>query len=309
MGNRARALALATWFGTLASAVMATSGAAFAQSAAADAPAKASETKTTVTTVVTTVPAAPVAPAPPAPASGSGSGSGSSESNAAATPAPASNVMGSTYSDHPQTNITDSPRPSRRAAAPARAGTRSAVRAKAAVPADAPIATFPGFEMLPDGGTRVFVQVSKNVAVEERHGSSSLTYVLKGAHVLKRNNTNPLVTIHMNTPVASARLVPSGSDVDFVVTLRASSTPTWKVAQSGDGASRLEIDFPKGTFVNAAAEATPIAKGDPGDRIPADGDSAMQSDEGPSAGRASAPSATPKRKQARLTAAPPKSKP
>ncbi len=32
----------------------------------------------------------------------------------------------------------------------------------------------------------------------------AIVYVLKGAHVDKRNNYNPLVTVHFNTPVTSA---------------------------------------------------------------------------------------------------------
>jgi hypothetical protein len=201
-------------------------------------------------------------------------------------------VVGATYSDHPVTNLTDSPRPPSR-----RAFVRALVHPKTAFAADAPIATLPGFEALPDGGSRV----------EERRGANAITYVLKGAHVMKRNNTNPLVTLHMNTPVASARLVPAGSDLEFVVALRAAGTPTWRVTQSNDGASRLEIDFPKGTFVNAnvASAALPIANARD------EAASTEVADEASTArvrDDAQPTTAAPKKKLLRLTAAPPKPK-
>jgi len=121
------------------------------------------------------------------------------------------------------------------------------------------VATLPGFEMLEDGATRVFVLVSKAVQVEERKSPSRLVYVLKGAHVAKRNNRNPLVTVHMNTPVTSARLVPSGNDTHFVIDLRADAPPTWRVAEAQGGAS-LQVDFPKGTYVTGHAPDVLAAK-------------------------------------------------
>jgi len=114
-----------------------------------------------------------------------------------------------------------------------------------------PLATFPGFEQLPDGGSRVFVQISQNVPVEERRAQGSITYVLKGAHVRVHNDTNTLVTVHFNTPVATAKLIPSGNDALLVVNLRATSSPTFKVTDNTDKSSTLTIDFAKGDFGNA----------------------------------------------------------
>lgn len=114
-----------------------------------------------------------------------------------------------------------------------------------------PLATFPGFEQLPDGGSRLFVQISQNVPVEERRAQGSITYVLKGVHVRVHNDTNTLVTVHFNTPVSTAKLIPSGNDALLVVNLRASSTPTFKVQDNTDKTSTLMIDFAKGDFGNA----------------------------------------------------------
>jgi hypothetical protein len=158
-------------------------------------------------------------------------------------------------------------------ARPARKATRR--RATGAV-----VATLPGFEMLPDGGSRLFVELTRAAAVEEKTGAapakrprtkgkgaaataaresassadaSRLTFVIKGAEVHRRNTENALVTVHFNTPVSRARLVPAGRDLHFIVDLRATSTPAWKVTAGKDDQAVLQIDFPKGEFLPSGA--------------------------------------------------------
>lgn len=118
-----------------------------------------------------------------------------------------------------------------------------------------PVVNMPGFEQTGDGGSRLFVQLSQNVPVEERKAQGSITYVLKGASPRVYNNTNALVTVHFNTPVSKARLVPKGKDLLFVIDLRAAATPTWKVNEGPEKTSVLTIDFPKGDFLPAAGAA------------------------------------------------------
>jgi hypothetical protein len=115
----------------------------------------------------------------------------------------------------------------------------------------APDATLPGFETLGDGSSRLFVELTKSVAVVEKKApdARALTYVLKGARVHLHNNTNALVTVHFNTPVVRARLVPHGNDVLFVVELRANVSPTWKMTPAKDGTAILQVDFPRGDFL------------------------------------------------------------
>jgi hypothetical protein len=103
----------------------------------------------------------------------------------------------------------------------------------------------PGFETLADGSSRLIVELTKPVA----------TYVLKGARVIKRNNTNALVTVHFNTPVTSARLVPHGHDLWFVVELRASVQPTVTMDTSKDGGAVMHIELPKGQYLPGEASA------------------------------------------------------
>lgn len=114
-----------------------------------------------------------------------------------------------------------------------------------------PVVNTPGFEQTADGGSRLFVQLSQMVPVEERKAAGSITYVLKGASPRVWNNTNALVTVHFDTPVSRARLVPQGQDLLFVVELRAAATPTWKITESTDKSAILTIDFPKSDVLQA----------------------------------------------------------
>ncbi len=168
--------------------------------------------------------------------------------SAASTEKPASqNVTGYGYSDHTPTHT-----PARPLAI--RSGT--ATHRPTMPHASGPVATLPGFEMLGEGGSRVFVELTQSVQVEERHARGTVTYVLKGAHVTVHNNQNPLVTVHFNTPVTRARLVPTGNDLLFILDLRATVTPTWKLEAGKEGSAVLNIDFPKGSYVSADSSAT-----------------------------------------------------
>jgi hypothetical protein len=118
-----------------------------------------------------------------------------------------------------------------------------------------PVVNIPGFEQTADGGSRLFVQLTQNVPVEERKAQGTITYVLKGASPRVWNNTNALVTVHFNTPVSRARLVPHGHDLHFIVELRSAATPTWKIAETADKSAMLTIDFPKGDFLGGAEPA------------------------------------------------------
>ncbi len=111
----------------------------------------------------------------------------------------------------------------------------------------------PGFETMGDGSTRLFVALSKPVTYDTKVSRSTVTYVLKGARVGRRNNYNPLVTVHFNTPVTSARLVPHGRDLWFVVELRAKVQPTVTMDAAKDGSAVMRIDLPKGDYLPAVA--------------------------------------------------------
>ena len=198
-----------------------------------------------------------VTPAPPPPGGGTGTPTAPPPGGGTAAPAPTGTAPAA-----------DEKKPARDAAGyayddkkPARRAPGRVVRAPAG-----PTATLPGFEQTADGGSRLFVQLTQAVPVEERRAQGSITYVLRGAHVRVHNNTHALVTVHFNTPVWRARLVPQGNDLLFIVDLRANAAPTHRMAEAPDKSSMLMIDFPKGDYGgvagppakdNAKASATP----------------------------------------------------
>jgi hypothetical protein len=108
----------------------------------------------------------------------------------------------------------------------------------------------PGFETLADGSSRVFVQLPKQVAFAGKSAKGSLTYVLKGVRIDRRNNLNSLVTVHFNTPVSSARLVPHGGDLWLVIEMRANIQPTVAMDATKDGGAMLRVEFPKGDYLS-----------------------------------------------------------
>jgi hypothetical protein len=119
----------------------------------------------------------------------------------------------------------------------------------------------PGFETLADGSSRLFIELTKPVAYETKAAKGTVTYVLKGARVSRRNNTNALVTVHFNTPVTSARLIPHGHDLWFVVELRAPVQPSVSMDAGKEGGAVMHIELPKGQYLPAEASPPPTSSG------------------------------------------------
>jgi hypothetical protein len=222
--------------GALASALVALAAlgpaAAWADGSAAPASSGASTGTVTMTPMAdATASGVPAAAAP----------SGSASATAPAAPAPGTEAVGMTWSTkkHKGGHVSVAHHAS-----------------SAAETSDGTGAVVPGFEMLGDGSTRVFVQMPKQVTYTAKAGPSSITYVLKDLHVDKRNNYNPLVTVHFNTPVTSARLVPHGKDLWLVVALRAKAQPTATLQPAKDGGAVLQLDFAKGNYLPSATAAS-----------------------------------------------------
>ena len=124
------------------------------------------------------------------------------------------------------------------------------------------VAEWPGFRMTEDGGSEVLVEFSKGVGAPTRFDAAgSVTFVFKGAIVLKHNNQNPLITLHFNTPVASARLIPKKGEVHLVIDLRAGVTaaPANGMRPGSDpGSLQFFAKFPSGTYVSKDADDEPM---------------------------------------------------
>jgi len=131
---------------------------------------------------------------------------------------------------------------------------RRAPRIKTHYDRDTPIATYPGFQVLPDGTSLVWVTVSRNVPVRVERAGGRATYLLDGAHVQIWNNTNPLVTTHFRTPVASARLRPGEAGARLVVELREDVEPTYQVVSGPRGTMLLQIRVPPSSPSNPPSD-------------------------------------------------------
>ena len=129
------------------------------------------------------------------------------------------------------------------------------------VASEAAAGAVPGFETLADGSSRLFIELTKPVTYETKAAKGTVTYVLKGARVSRRNNTNALVTVHFNTPVTSAQLVPHGHDLWFVVELRAPVQPSVSMDAGKEGGAVMHIELPKGQYLPAEAGTPPASSG------------------------------------------------
>lgn len=127
-----------------------------------------------------------------------------------------------------------------------------AMAAGKGMPRGGVVATFPAFQMLADGRSILSVELSARVPVQEHLSSQpqpqAITFSLPKAHVLHRNNRNPLVTTQFRTPVSRAFLHPTSVGVDLVVQLRARVHPTQRWIDAPHGGVRLEIEFPAGDY-------------------------------------------------------------
>jgi hypothetical protein len=172
------------------------------------------------------------------------SGSSEEQGKAADEPKPPSVTGGYSWSEKPRA--------------------RKRVRRRVRYDPNAPNVTFPGFRLLPDGSSLIWVVVNQTVPVEERRAKGRVTYILKGAVIRIRNNTNPLVTTHFNTPVSRLRLVRDAAGAQLVIHLREDVSPTHRVVRGPRGLMVLQVRVPRATRTHAqAGQVTPLAVGRP----------------------------------------------
>jgi hypothetical protein len=121
-------------------------------------------------------------------------------------------------------------------------------------PGDAPVVTWPGFQVLADGSTRVFVQTSIEVKPElKRDGETRWLVLLPGVTLPSGNARLPLDTQYFNTPVKTTRIKPHGkSGVAVVLELRTKSVPKVRTEQASNGYFFTYIEFEPGNYLSAA---------------------------------------------------------
>lgn len=119
--------------------------------------------------------------------------------------------------------------------------------------AGARLMTWPGFQMRPDGSSRVFVQTTVEPKFETKKSPGRFELILKNTKVFLRNNRRPLETRFFNTPVTQVQLKRRGKDLAVIVSLRADVTPHVHAEAGPDKRFYYVLmDFPAGQWVEGA---------------------------------------------------------
>jgi hypothetical protein len=142
------------------------------------------------------------------------------------------------------------------------AGSYSGVRpGKVALPphpppaAGPPMLTWSGF-MMTEGGSRVFLQMTREVPYTVSQSTRELTVMLRGCRIHRRNNARPVNTSFFATPVAKVQARQQGQDVKVVIGLRKPVQVQPRLEAGEAGYQFLMFDFP----AEAGAASRPAAE-------------------------------------------------
>lgn len=134
-------------------------------------------------------------------------------------------------------------------------------KVRKAIDPSRPVAHAPNFEMKADGSSTVTVQLSQAVPVEpwaakSRHPSPRvLEFLIKGAQIGVRNNTNPLVTEHFQTPLQQVVLKPDGHNARLTLVFREDVTVKPVLVAGLGGSVVVQFTIPKATRSYSVAKA------------------------------------------------------
>lgn len=120
--------------------------------------------------------------------------------------------------------------------------------------------TWPGFQMRPDGTSRVFVQSTVSVPTQTSASPGKFVVRLAGAQVVGDTNRLALETRFFNTPVTRVSIAPEKDGVSIVLELRAAITPHVSSERGPSGYHFTYIDLPAGKFVEQSAAARAAAE-------------------------------------------------
>jgi hypothetical protein len=127
-------------------------------------------------------------------------------------------------------------------------GSNSVPDGIAAAPGAGALVTWPGFQMLPNGGSRVFIQTSVEVKPDLRREGNTLYVTLSSFALPKGNARLPLDTSFFNTPVRSVRAKAKKDAVVVEVELRANVSPSMRNERAATGYYFVYLDFPAGNY-------------------------------------------------------------
>lgn len=132
--------------------------------------------------------------------------------------------------------------------------------------------TWPGFQMRPDGSSRVFLQTTSPVTVVPVMRDGKLIVDLGDARVEGETNRLPLFTQFFNTPVTRIEIKRENNRTLLEISLRVAVEPRVSGEQAPSGFHFVYLDFPAGSYLGKPLPpltANPKAAGDPQPEAPA----------------------------------------
>jgi hypothetical protein len=124
----------------------------------------------------------------------------------------------------------------------------------AAKPGGTALVTWPGFQMLPSGASRVFIQLTVEVKPELKQVGSGWQLVLPSVSLPPGNARRPLDTSFFNTPVTTLRSKKHKDDVIVQLDMRAKVSPTLRTEKAATGYFFVYLEFPVGNFKSGNAK-------------------------------------------------------
>lgn len=103
--------------------------------------------------------------------------------------------------------------------------------------------TWPGFMMLPGGGSRVFLQTTDALKYKVTESPEKIVVRIDRAKIFLSNNKNPLVTTYFDTPLRRTDLRAQGRNVELTLFLKVPAVPVIRQVSDEDGYNYLFIDF------------------------------------------------------------------
>ena len=121
----------------------------------------------------------------------------------------------------------------------------------AGAPGGDPVVTWPGFQMTPEGGSRIFVQTTIEVKPSLQKDGPNWTVVIPGVALPQGNARLPLDTQYFNTPVKSTKLkAREGGGVAIHIELKSHQgvTPQVRTEKAPTGYFFVYIEFGPGNY-------------------------------------------------------------
>jgi hypothetical protein len=129
--------------------------------------------------------------------------------------------------------------------------------------------TWPGFQMRPDGSSRVFIQSTK--AIEPKvlaTAAGKFELQLPGARVAEKTNRLPLDTRFFNTPVTKVSVNAARSGAVVLLEMRTPVTPQVNSELGPSGYYFTYIELPKGEYLKATGSSANTTSNAPPPPLP-----------------------------------------